>query len=956
MRPIGYIHPLTGRPLGLEQRQESGEIQRPRQVHTQPYLQHQHQSRRLYATIQTKQNDPATKNWRVQNLDAKPGIGNGQSDANRASESTARAYEFQNAVDAKRHFQSSPKRFSITLTKGSLAKYESSVKARPVVQGSMPNDVDNFGLGIEDHAAPITDSQDELSGFQIIKVPYDQTKMHWICTECGSSNWALSKRCFSCKAPSLAMAQLQKKEEPTVRRSIRFQEQGERLQRSSDGTFVGFSPIQQGRASQQQFTRQHRTEKYEENSGYAATSERHVAISERPTELEHIKKYDVAADLAASKWAARYDRYDRVPASSHPNQPDYNSSKYRDRNRRHSYQFQNEDDDYDSAMARRERKSQRKREKLAQKAAAPPVPIILPEFISIGNLAAALRVRIEKFVQTMQQLGFDETSNDYVLDAETAGLIAAEFNFEPITDSRAVEDDLVALPPIDDRSLLSQRPPVVTIMGHVDHGKTTLLDWLRKSSVVASEHGGITQHIGAFTVPMPSGKVITFLDTPGHAAFIAMRQRGANVTDIVVLVVAADDGVKPQTLEALKHAQTAQVPIIVAVNKVDKEGANVERAKQDLVRHGVQIEGYGGDAQVVSVSGKTGQGMGELEEAVIALADVLDLQAPYDGPAEAWVLEATTRNSGRVATILVRRGTIQPGDVLVAGTCWTRVRTLRNEAGHTIMSASPGTPVEVDGWREQPEAGSEVLQALSEQQAKSVVELRLLRLEHEKMTADVTAVNETRKLAHEKRLQTTPQDRRAQAPAESAGQSTLQEIPFIIRADVSGSVDALIDTISPLGNAEVRPSILRSAVGPVSPSDVELAAITQAHIVTFNNPLDATIARLAESNGVRVFAQNIIYRIIEDVRGVLEEKLTPLKSSRVLGEVEILKIFDIGVGGRKTMKIAGCRVKNGVINRGDKIRILRDKEVVYDGKFGSSFIIYELFFCRAFHSSVVCVE
>lgn len=625
------------------------------------------------------------------------------------------------------------------------------------------------------------------------------------------------------------------------------------------------------------------------------------------------------------------------------NAPDRNRMKERYRAQRSARQFDEEYEEADEAtVARIERKRQRKKERLEGNSSSPPTPVILPEFISVENLATVLRVRVEEFSARMKSLGFDETSNDHVLDAETAGLIASEFNFEPIVPEKASEtEDLIAVLPAEDKTFLLQRPPVITIMGHVDHGKTTLLDWLRKSSVAASEHGGITQHIGAFTVPMPSGRIITFLDTPGHAAFLSMRQRGANVTDIVILVVAADDSVKPQTIEAIKHARAAGVPMIVAVNKIDKTEADVERVKQDLSRHGVEIEDYGGDTQVVCVSGKTGKGMEELEDSAVALADVLDMRAEIDGQAEGWVLEATTRKSGRAATVLVRRGTIVPGLVIVAGSTWARVRSLRNEAGAQITSAGPGTPVEIDGWREQPEAGDEVLQAPDEQRAKAVVQLRRARAEKEKMVVDVIAVNEARKMEQEKREREeeassnpTP-DRKRNVPQESAG---LVEVPFIIRADVSGSVEAVVDSISSLGNSRVRPTILRSAVGPIAPTDVEHAAVAQGHIVSFNTPVDGTVRRMAKATGVSILDQNIIYRLTDDVKTKLEEAMPPTITLKVLGEAEIAEVFDINVKGRATVPVAGCRIRNGVIRKGTSVRLLRFGEVLYTGTFVPSTI------------------
>ena len=618
------------------------------------------------------------------------------------------------------------------------------------------------------------------------------------------------------------------------------------------------------------------------------------------------------------------------------------------------------DDDEDGPRMRREQKKQKRKQKTVEKLQGPPTPIYLPEFISVANLAGALRIKIEDFVSKMKELGFEETNNDHVLDAEIAGLIAAEFNFEPIVDDEQ-EQDLLPRPPAEDKSLLPPRPPVVTIMGHVDHGKTTLLDWLRKSSVAATEHGGITQHIGAFSVPMPSGRIITFLDTPGHAAFLDMRQRGANVTDIVILVVAADDSVKPQTVEAIKHAQAAKVPMIVAVNKIDKEDADVEKVKQDLARYGVEIEDYGGDTQVVGVSGKTGQGMETLEESAVALADILDMRAETDGQAEGWVLEATTKKAGRVATVLVRRGTLRPGDIIVAGTTWARVRTLHNEAGVVVDSAGPGTPVEIDGWKDQPGAGDEVLQANDEQHARSVIAIRLEAAERTKMATDMNAVNEARRLEQERReaAESAAETGTAQSiasppasPTSTNNQDTtpgFKDVPLLIKADVSGSVEAILSSVLALGNNSVRASILRSGGGPISEFDVSHAASAQGHIVAFNLSTEPHIRRAAEASGVRLLEQNIIYRLVDQVKGLLEEYLEPERTKRVLGEAEVAQVFEINVKGRTMMPVAGCRVRNGVVARNAKVLVRREGEVVFDGEF-YSFSPFSFLFALLFSS------
>ncbi|EPE26719.1 P-loop containing nucleoside triphosphate hydrolase [Glarea lozoyensis ATCC 20868] len=607
----------------------------------------------------------------------------------------------------------------------------------------------------------------------------------------------------------------------------------------------------------------------------------------------------------------------------------------RDKARRRQQFVQEEDEEAleiarEEARLRAEAKAERKREKAAKK----PVPIMLPEFISVSNLAIALRVRQEDFVAKMTELGFEEVHHDFILNAENAGLIAQEYNFEPIID-RGESEDLKAMDPPADTSNLPSRPPVVTIMGHVDHGKTTILDYLRKSSVAATEHGGITQHIGAFSVPMPSGKTITFLDTPGHAAFLSMRQRGANVTDIVILVVAADDSVMPQTVEAINHAKAAKVPIIVAVNKIDKEDSDVEKVKQDLARHGVDVEDYGGDTQVVCVSGKTGQGMDELEEAAVALSDILDMRADRDCPAEGWVIEASIKSMGKCATVLVRCGTMRPGDFIVAGTTWARIRCLRNEAGVDIEEAGPGMPVEIDGWREQPLAGDEVLQAPDEGKAKSVVDYRLEREERNRLAEDMEAINESRKVESDKKTREKLETQAAsegvtlEIPEQKVGGP--KEIYFIVKGDVSGSVEAVVDSISALGNKEVHPYVLRSGVGQVSEFDIEHASAAKGHIINFNTEIDPHILRSADAAKVKIIDQNIIYRLVDEVKAKLSEHLPPLVTQKVIGEADIAQVFSITVKGRQVKNVAGCKVRNGTIAKNARVRVLRRGEKVFDG-------------------------
>jgi translation initiation factor IF-2 len=614
-----------------------------------------------------------------------------------------------------------------------------------------------------------------------------------------------------------------------------------------------------------------------------------------------------------------------------------------------------DDDDFDIEafeIARAKRRARMRQDDALKKERelAAPKPIAIPDFISVVNLGILMGIRPEAFRGKLEDLGFSEATNDHILDSETAGLIAAEFNFEPVV-ADPTNADLVAQPPVEDQSSLLPRPPVVTIMGHVDHGKTTILDYLRKSSVAASEHGGITQHIGAFSVPMPSGKLITFLDTPGHAAFLDMRRRGANMTDIVILVVAGDDSVKPQTIEAIKHIKEANVATIVAINKIDKEDANAERVKQDLSREGIAVEDYGGEVQAIPVSGKTGQGMPDLEEAAVALSDMLDMRADRSGFAEGWVIEASTKRAGRVATVLVRRGTLRPGNIIVAGMTWARVKGLKNEAGVSVSEAGPGTPVEVDGWKDQPVAGDEVLQAPSEARAKAAIDVRLEKQERGQLMTDILAINDARRVADEKRTAKLEAARKwkREHPDEWVRKihdegwqeiektSGVKEVAFIAKADVSGSVEAVVNSVAALGNAEVRANVLRSGVGPISAFDVEHAAAAEGHILNFNTTVDPNIARMAEMEGVEIFDHNIIYKLVDAVKAKLSDQLEPLVINKVTGEAEIGQVFDIKVKGKVTMAIAGCKVRNGVISRSSKVRVLRGKDIIFDGMCIASF-------------------
>ncbi|KAL1891167.1 translation initiation factor IF-2 [Sporothrix stenoceras] len=610
-------------------------------------------------------------------------------------------------------------------------------------------------------------------------------------------------------------------------------------------------------------------------------------------------------------------------------------------------------DEMEEERQRRKAEKMRQREEAAAAAAAGPIPILLPEFISVAHLGAALRVRSTLFLEQLGELGFEDITLETMMSGETAALVAQEYGYEPTVDSGGVAD-LKRSPPPEDISTLPERPPIVTIMGHVDHGKTTMLDWLRSSSVAAQEHGGITQHIGAFSVKLSTGKQITFLDTPGHAAFLTMRQRGASVTDIVILVVAADDGVKPQTLEALKHARGANVPVIVAINKIDKDEARIDHVKADLARHGIEIEDFGGDVQVACVSGKTGLGMETLEENILTLSEILDVRANPDGMAEGWVLESSVKSVGRSASILVKSGTLRKGDIIAAGTTWAKIRMMRNEAGVEVEEAPPGTPVEVLGWRSLPDAGDEVIQAPTEARVREAVNYRLDIKHREKAVAESVAQEKREReraaLAEAAAAATAAPDapefekaRRRHTGTGAVGDAAgtagdtdgRKALNFIVKGDVMGSVEAVCAAIMEVGNNEVQPVILLSAPGQVNESDIEHAAITKSAVVNFNSPLQGNIKKMAKDAGVDILDYPVIYHLVDEIRDRLSELLPPLITTKVLGEADVLQIFPIHLRGRVVKNIAGCRVRNGQMTNKCLYRLFRKDKVVFEGKLES---------------------
>jgi translation initiation factor IF-2 len=458
---------------------------------------------------------------------------------------------------------------------------------------------------------------------------------------------------------------------------------------------------------------------------------------------------------------------------------------------------------------------------------------------------------------------------------------------------------------------LLPRAPVVTVMGHVDHGKTSLLDYIRRAKVASGEAGGITQHIGAYHVETPRG-MITFLDTPGHEAFTAMRARGAKATDIVILVVAADDGVMPQTKEAIAHAKAAGVPLVVAINKIDKPGANMDRVKQELIAEQVVPEEYGGDSPFVPVSAKTGEGIDALLEQVLLQAEVLELKSAIDSPARGLVVEAKLdKGRGPVATILVQSGTLRRGDVVLAGSAYGRVRAMLDENGKSINEAGPSIPVEIQGLTEVPNAGEEVMVMSDERKAREIGLFRQGKFRDVKLAKQQAAKLENM--------------------FENMGEGEVKNLPMIIKTDVQGSQEALVSSLQKLSTSEVRVQVVHAAVGGISESDVNLAVASKAVIIGFNARADASARKLAEANGVDIRYYNIIYDAVDEIKAAMSGMLSPEKREQALGLVEIRQVILVS----KVGAIAGCYVLEGTVKRGASVRLLRDNVVVWTGELDS---------------------
>jgi translation initiation factor IF-2 len=539
-------------------------------------------------------------------------------------------------------------------------------------------------------------------------------------------------------------------------------------------------------------------------------------------------------------------------------------------------------------------------------AQAGPREVIIPETITVSELANRMARRGVDVIKVLMKSGMMLTVND-VIDADTAELVATELGHSV---KRVAESDVLEglRGGTDNPDDLVPRAPIVTVMGHVDHGKTSLLDALRKTDVASGEAGGITQHIGAYQVQLPSGAKITFLDTPGHAAFTAMRARGAKVTDIVILVVAADDGVMPQTVEAIAHAKAARVPLIVAINKVDKGDANPMRVKTELLQHEIQVEELGGDVLAVEVSAIKGTGLDKLEEAILLQSEVLDLRANANRSADGAVIEAKLdKGRGSVATVLVQRGTLKHGDIVVAGAEWGRVRALVNERGETVQEALPAEPVEILGLSGVPEAGDEFVVVESEARAREVTEYRgRKRRESRQATISRQSLDQLLK---------------------SRKEGEKRMLPLVIKTDVQGSLEAIEGALGKVGSDEVGAQVLHGGVGGITESDVILAHASGAAIIGFNVRANAQARERSKRDGVEIRYYNIIYNVIDDVKAALSGMLTPETRERFLGNAEILEVFNIS----KVGKVAGCRVTEGSVKRGAKVRLIRDDVVIHEG-------------------------
>ncbi len=562
-----------------------------------------------------------------------------------------------------------------------------------------------------------------------------------------------------------------------------------------------------------------------------------------------------------------------------------------------------------SLAAMRRRQDREKRQQQMQDQAPIVREVVLPETIQVSELANRMAVRGADVVKSLMKMGVMATVNQTV-DADTAELIVSEFGH---TAKRVSESDVeIGLEGLDDEEGdLKPRAPVVTVMGHVDHGKTSLLDALRQADVASGEAGGITQHIGAYQVDIGEGQKVTFIDTPGHAAFTEMRARGAQVTDIVILVVAADDGVMPQTKEAINHAKAAEVPIVVAINKIDRPEANPDRVKQELLSEEVVLEEYGGDVLAVEVSATEKTGLDKLLEGVLLQAELLELGANPDRSAQGAVIEAKLdRGRGVVATALVQKGTLNVGEIIVCGGHWGRVRALVDDHGENIKEAGPSTPVEILGLDGVPEAGDLLVVVESERRAREITEYRQRKKHSAGIVAPAGSV----------------EDMFSQMAEQKIG-----ELPVVVKSDVHGSLEAIVAGLQKMNTDEVQVRVLHSGVGAITESDVTLAMASKALILGFNVRANAQARELAKREGIEIQYHSIIYELLDEAKARLSGMLAPESKEKTTGHAEIREVFSI----TKIGKIAGCMVTDGIIRRGARLRLLRDDVVIHDGALGS---------------------
>ena len=568
------------------------------------------------------------------------------------------------------------------------------------------------------------------------------------------------------------------------------------------------------------------------------------------------------------------------------------------------------DDRRSSGAGSRGGKGGNKRERKGGKFEKPVAPVSrevrIPETITVGELAQKMSVKAGELIKVMMKLGSMVTINQ-VLDQETAALVAEEMGHQYILIKENDLEAQVMAEADEDAGNIIQRAPVVTIMGHVDHGKTSLLDYIRKTKVVAGEAGGITQHIGAYRVQTPKG-TITFLDTPGHAAFTAMRARGADATDIVILVVAADDGVMPQTIEAIQHANAAKVPLIVAVNKIDKPDADPERVKSELSQHGVIAEEWGGENLFAYVSAKSGEGIDDLLDKVLIQAEVLELTAPSTGMGRGVVIESRLdRGRGSVATVLVQSGVVKKGDIMLAGMEYGRIRAMLDENGNELKEAGASTPVEILGLSGTPNAGDEVVIVENERKAREIANFRQGKFKEIKIARQQKAKLENL--------------------FSSAAEGEVHTVNLMIKADVQGSVEALSDSLLKLATDEVKVNIIASGIGGITESDVQLAIASEAIIIAFNVRADANAKKLAENEGVDLRYYSIIYEAIDQVKAAMQGMLSPEVREDIIGMAEVREVFRSSKFGT----VAGCIVEDGVLKRNNPIRVLRNNVVIYEG-------------------------